>query len=230
MKHGMRISEAITKQTKQRYVAGKMRTGSVKQKVVQADVQRKTDDNLPAVQGDELPTGRQRYSPAQTAAIKNQMIYDLVESQRIMIGKHTDGVDLSDFDSVRLIADEYMKICADQKRAPSLEGLCGCLGISRPWLYEYLKQHGDTASAKYIDRLRTMWVAGKIALAEKGALDAGMVIFQLKNSGLGYSDAQKMELIVAQTEQPWERRPAWAYGMDEETYVQKMLEGIPDDE
>lgn len=205
-----------------------MRTGSVKQKVVQADVQRKTDDNLPAVQDDALPTGRQRYSPALTAQIKNQMISDVVEAQRVMLGKHTTGIDLNDFESVQLVTDEYMKHCADLKITPSIEGLCGCMGLSRPWVYQYLQTHGESESAKFIDRLRTMWIAGKVALAEKGALDAGMVVFQMKNSSLGYSDAQKMEIIVAQNPDPMANRPAWAYGMEESEYVKKMIEALPD--
>lgn len=191
------------------------------------DVQRKTEDvNMPVASAETLSAEKQRYSPAQTAAIKNQMISDVVEAQRVMIGKHTDGVDLSDFNSVRLVADDYMKQCKELKIAPSIEGLCGCMGLSRPWLYEYLRQHGDSPTAKFIDRLRTMWVAGKIALAEKGALDAGMVVFQMKNSSLGYSDAQRMEVVVAQNPDPDANRPAWAYGMDEKKYREKLLESI----
>lgn len=194
-------------------------------------MQRKTEDvNMPVASAETLSAEKQRYSPAQTAAIKNQMISDVVEAQRIMIGKHTDGVDLSDFNSVRLVTDDYMKQCNELKIAPSIEGLCGCLGLSRPWLYEYLRQHGDTPTAKFIDRLRTMWVAGKIALAEKGALDAGMVVFQMKNSSLGYSDAQKMEVVVAQNPDPDANRPRWAWGMDEETYMKKIIEELPDED
>lgn len=207
-----------------------MRTGSVKQKVVQADVQRKTDDNLPAVQDDALPTGRQRYSPALTAQIKNQMITDVVEAQRVMLGKHTTGIDLNDFESVQLVTDEYMKHCADLKITPSIEGLCGAMGLGRSWVYEFIRMHGDTESAKYIDRLRTMWIAGKVALAEKGALDAGMVVFQMKNSALGYSDAQKMEIIMAQNPDPNANRPPWAYGLSDEEYCKKLIEDIPYDD
>ena len=224
VQHGISISVNTMHATVQRYVAGRKRTGRGKQKVVQTDVQRKTDDHLPAVQDDALPTGRQRYSPAQTAAIKNQMISDVVEAQRVMLGRHTTGIDLNDFESVKLVTDEYMKHCADLKITPSIEGLCGCMGLSRPWVYQYLQQHGDTETAKFIDRLRTMWIAGKVALAEKGALDAGMVVFQMKNSSLGYSDAQKMEIIVAQNPDPNANRPQWAYGLSEEEYMKKIVE------
>ena len=224
VQHGQRISVATTKRTVTRYVAGRMTTGSVKQKVVQKDVQRKTDDNLPAVQGADLTASKQRYSPAQTAAIKNQMISDVVEAQRVMLGRHTTGIDLNDFESVKLVTDEYMKHCADLKITPSIEGLCGAMGLGRSWLYQFIRQHGDTESAKFIDRLRTMWIAGKVALAEKGALDAGMVVFQMKNSNLGYSDAQKMELIVAQNPDPNANRPPWAYGLSEEEYTKKIVE------
>lgn len=230
MKHGMRIREAITKQTRHVSKGGRMRTGSVKQKVVWQDVQRKTDDNLPAVQDTDLTAGKQRYSPMQTAAIKNQMISDVVEAQRVMLGRHTTGIDLNDFESVRLIADEYMKHCADLKITPSIEGFCGAMGLGRSWVYEFIRQHGDTASAKYIDRLRTMWIAGKVALAEKGALDAGMVVFQMKNSNLGYSDAQKMELIVAQNPDPMANRPRWAYGLSDDEYYKRLIEDLPDDD
>ncbi len=188
-------------------------------------MQRKTEENALATIDDNVPA-KQRYSPALTAQIKNQMISDLVEAQRVMIGKHTTGIDLADFDSVCAVTDEYMAQCADMKITPSIEGLCGCMGISRPWLYEYLQRHGDTPSAKFIDRLRTMWIAGKIALAEKGALDAGMVVFQMKNSSLGYSDAQKMEIIVAQNPDPMANRPPWAYGLSEEEYTKKIIEEI----
>ena len=98
------------------------------------------------------------------------------------------------------------------------------MGLGRSWLYQFIRQHGDTESAKFIDRLRTMWIAGKVALAEKGALDAGMVVFQMKNSNLGYSDAQKMELIVAQNPDPNANRPQWAYGLSEEEYTKKIVE------
>lgn len=102
------------------------------------------------------------------------------------------------------------------------------MGLSRPWVYQYLQTHGESESAKFIDRLRTMWIAGKVALAEKDALDAGMVVFQMKNSSLGYSDAQKMEIIVAQNPDPMANRPAWAYGMEESEYAKKMIEALPD--
>ena len=129
VQHGISTSVTTTRKTNQKYVAGRMRTGSVKQKVVQTDVQRKTDDNLPAVQNDDLIASKQRYSPAQTAAIKNQMISDVVEAQRIMLGRHTTGIDLNDFESVKLVTDEYMKHCADLKITPSIEGLCGAMGL-----------------------------------------------------------------------------------------------------
>lgn len=171
-----------------------------------------------------------KYSPAQTAEIKNKQITAVIESQRAMLKRRTRGIDLFDFSQAQQTADEYMEMCSATDTYPNFEGLCAAFGLSRPWVYQFIRTHPEHETAKYLDRLRNAWISGKFALSEKGALDSASVIFQAKNSMMGFTDRHELEVVAALPEDERARRPEWAQTLSNEEYKKVLFESIPIDE
>ena len=145
-----------------------------------------------------------------------------------MIHRFKNKTNLNDLEQVMAIAEEYQRNCAELSVLPNVEGFCASLGISRDWLYQFLESHDETESARYIDVLRHVWASNRQSLAETEDINPAAAIFVLKNSGMNFADKCDYQ-VMAKTEQPWERRPPWAYGMSDDEYAKKLLESIPDD-
>ena len=229
VKHGENTSGCIMRRTSRKSKVGSVITGhGVRRRVRtvkhrRTDTMKASDNNLPAVQDNG------RYSPTQTAAIKNAQISGLITTQKEMLKRRTHGVNLYDFEQVRLTAEEYMGECADTSTYPSFLGLAAYLGLGRSWLYQFIRQNGEHETAKYLDRLRHTWASGKIALAEKGVLSDAAVLFQLKNAKLGFADRTEIEMVSATGDEEM-KRPPWAWGLSDEEYCKRLLEDIPMDD
>ena len=76
-----------------------------------------------------------------------------------------------------------------------MEGLAASLGVSRRWLYQFLTDHSDEESAKFLEQFRTTSTAIRIAAADRGAADATISIFLLLNSSMGYTNDHRIELV-----------------------------------
>ena len=166
----------------------------------------------------------ERYSPEKTSLVRKQAIRDAINSQKNLFLKSKDRIDISDLDALTERASAYIDGCQTAGLVPNLEGLSCCCGFSRAWLYQYLKDHRDSESAKFIDRLRLGWASLRMSLAETKVLDPASAIFVLKNSNLGFAD--KTEYEVTQTENNDPYRPSWAIGLPEPVYRKRLMEQI----
>ena len=136
----------------------------------------------------------ERYSPRETSLIRKQAIQQAINSQKDLFLKSKDMVDISNINALTDRATEYIDACQNAGLVPNLEGLACCCGFSRAWLYLYLKEHPETESAMFIDRLRLGWASLRMSLAETKVLDPASSIFVLKNSNLGFADRTEYEV------------------------------------
>lgn len=136
------------------------------------------------------------YNPKQTDEVRKSAIRKAIQSQRQLL-RATERIDISDLSALQEKAQLYMSSCEAAGVLPNLEGLASICGFSRQWLYEYLREHHDAVSARFIDSLRLAWSSLRISLAESKNLDPAVSIFILKNSGLGFSDRQEIEFSQA---------------------------------
>lgn len=164
----------------------------------------------------ELPE-EQPYSPAITQETKAQAIRQALNGQKALMVRSTGRVDISDVEAVEQAAGKYVDDCKTAGILPNLVGLCCILGISRQWMYQYLREKPNSESAQFINKLRMAWTSLRISLAERQILSAPTTIFLLKNSGMGFADVP-----LDNTETPMQidpNRPSWAYGMSESEYA-----------
>lgn len=160
---------------------------------------------------------QQKYSPAQTAQIKESQIRDIVRSYNVLPSKR---IDIKDVNLVKACAYNYIEKCADSGIIPSFEGLCYVMGCSRKWAYEFCRLHPEHETSKYLDEYRTQLGAIRVAAAERGAIDPTFTIFILKNSGLDYSD--KHEITFEQS------NILESMNEDSEKAKQRILESLPE--
>ena len=168
---------------------------------------------------------QQRYNPQQTAAIRKATVQDVLLAQTDLVKKAGTRTDLDDVEAVRRVAEEYTAVCADIGIVPNLTGLCARLGLSRSYVYRFIREHGaDNPTGQFLNQMRLSWASARMALAERGVLDTAMSIFILRNSGLNLSNRDEPEVEVE--EDKYKDRPRWAYGMSDEQYQEKLMEEL----
>ena len=138
--------------------------------------------------------------------------------------RSTGRVDISDVEAVEQAAGKYVDDCKTAGILPNLVGLCCILGISRQWMYQYLREKPNSESAQFINKLRMAWTSLRISLAERQILSAPTTIFLLKNSGMGFSDVPSDNSETSMQADP--NRPEWAYGMSESEYAEAVRKRI----
>lgn len=165
---------------------------------------------------------QQRYSPQQTAAVRKAAVQDVLLAQTDLLKKASTRTNLNDVEAVQRATEEYVAVCADVGIVPSMEGLAARLGLSRSFVYRFIREHGeDNPTAAYLNQARLSWASARMALAERGMLDSAMSIFVLRNSGLNFSNRDEPEVDV---EEKHNDRPPWAWGMSDEEYLKRVLE------
>lgn len=177
----------------------------------------------------DFPTIRQtdkpaRYSPQQTQDIRKAAVKDVLNAQTTLLKKAEKRTDISDLGEVKKVVDGYLTACADVGICPNLEGVFAQLGVSRSYGYRYIRENPDSDAAKFLGQVRLMMASARMSLSERGLLDNAMSIFILKNSGLNFADRHELE--IDQVDQ--DTRPAWAHGLSEEKYIEKLIEALPD--
>ena len=169
-----------------------------------------------------LDTESGRYSPEKTAEVRKAAIRQAIRANKHLYVRSKERIDINDIEALERTALSYVDGCDAAGLPPNLEGLCCACGFSRQWLYQFLREHPKSESAKYLDSLRLGWASLRLSLAESKQLDPATVIFALKNSGIGFSDRQEVELVQSDPLQ----------GLDAEGARRRLIEGIPveDDE
>ena len=158
------------------------------------------------------------YSPEKTAEVRKSAIRQAIRASRHLYVKSKERVNISDIEAVERAALSYVDACDAAGLPPNLEGLCCACGFSRQWLYQFLHDHPEHESAKYIDGLRLGWASLRMSLAESKQLDPASVIFALKNSGMGFSDRQEVEIV-----QPTDPM----HDLDAEAARRRLIDAIP---
>ena len=166
----------------------------------------------------------QRYSPQQTAAIRKAAVQDVLNAQTDLLIKADTRTNLNNLEDVQRVTREYVTMCGDVGIVPNLEGLAARLGLSRSYTYRFIREHGeDNPTAAFLNQQRLSWASARMALAERGMLDSPMSIFILRNSGLNFSNRDEPEVDV---NEKYNDRPAWAYGMSDDEYHEKLMEEL----
>lgn len=174
---------------------------------------------------------QQRYSPQQTAAIRKAAVQDVLNAQTDLLIKADVRTNLNDVEAVQRVTREYVAMCGDVGIVPNLEGLAARLGLSRSYVYRYIREHGeDDPTARYLNQARLSWASARMCLAERGMLDSAMSIFVLRNSGLNFSNRDEPEVDVESRD----TKPPWLRGLSEEEETKRIREYLelaaPDDE
>ena len=111
------------------------------------------------------------------------------------------AVNFNDLEAVQERTLEYLNACANTGSFPSMMGLASYgFGVSRQALYWHLKNHPETETARFIDRVRDLIADVLSSAALQRNADSIMSIFILKN-GLGFSDRVEIEPIPQQMEE-----------------------------
>lgn len=166
---------------------------------------------------------RKTYSPRETAEVKNETLSKIIDAQHSM-RKADVRTDLHQTEEVKRITDEYFSKCRDAAICPSFEGIAAACGVSRKWMYEFMRLHPDSETTKYFQIVQTELAAIRTAAAEKGCVDPTFAIFTLLNSDQGYSNRHDVVIEPAQTN-PLEISPE-----DVEAVRSKYIEALPDDD
>lgn len=110
-------------------------------------------------------------------------------------------VDFNDIEDVKTRTREYLDACAETGSFPSLMGLAAYgFGMSRRTLYWHLKNHPETESSRFIDRVRDLIADVLASAALNRHADSVVSIFVLKN-GLGFSDRVEIEPVAPHAEE-----------------------------
>lgn len=160
------------------------------------------------------------YDASKTQAARAAAISEVVALQNSLLQKNPTKTDLSDVEAVRDVAESVMQHCAEAGVLPNVEVLAASLGISRRYFYDYLQHHKDSATAKYLETLRTGWAGLREMAMDRGAADATASIFILLNSAMGYSNQHTVEVVQPQT--PLEQT-------DTAAARARILASLPDD-
>ncbi|MBR1606977.1 MAG: hypothetical protein IJ664_04635 [Clostridia bacterium] len=161
-----------------------------------------------------------KYSPAQTQAVKAETIGDIVAAQARLLEKAPTKTDLNDLQAVKTVLSSYMQECACAGCLPTFEGAAAMLGFSRRGLYDRLERYPDSELAAYLDRMRTMWTAMRIAAADRGAVGETLSIFLLLNSSQGFSNQHQIQI-----EQPAAPLPS---ATESDAARRRILEALPE--
>ncbi|MBQ6175057.1 MAG: hypothetical protein IJK28_10580 [Clostridia bacterium] len=172
----------------------------------------------------------QRYSPQQTAAIRKAAVQDVLLAQTNLLEKADTRTNLKNVEDVQRVTAEYINMCADVGIVPNLEGLAARLGLSRSYIYRYIRESAETdPTAAFLNSQRLAWASARMALAERGMLDSPMSIFILRNSGLNFSNRDEPEVDVEEQD----KKPPWLRGLREEEESKRLreyLQCLTDDE
>ena len=110
-------------------------------------------------------------------------------------------VDLSSLEDVQNRTREYLDACTETGTFPSLMGLAAYgFGMSRRTLYWHLKEHPETETSRFIDRVRDLIADVLSSAALNRNADNVTAIFCLKN-GLGFSDRVEIEPVAPQKDE-----------------------------
>lgn len=132
--------------------------------------------------------------PEQTAAVRALAVSDSIDSLIDTMKRNPERTDLHDVGAVQRMATIYMETCRDKAILPTLEGFACVLGVNRRWIYQFIKQYPESASAMLIRQLQTGWAAVRIAATDRGAADKTMSIFLLLNSDQGYTNEHQITI------------------------------------
>lgn len=130
---------------------------------------------------------------------RNEIISSAIKRQlEVMRNPDLKKVKLADTESVRQRTQAYFDRCLVNGAYPSISGLCAEFGISRQYLYDYIRTHSDETT-DFIASVRESICDMLSDVALKGQANCITSIFLLKN--LGYSDKTEIEINGAYAEQ-----------------------------
>lgn len=131
--------------------------------------------------------------------LKAEALTAVIDQQMTLLKRVKDRgrVDLNKIDEVEMAAEAYMESCKQSNVYPSMLGFSAACGISRQWMYEYIRTH-DNETSNYLDRLRSAWAAIIAQMGLSRQCSEPVAIFLLKNSGQGLSDRTDLDITARQ--------------------------------
>lgn len=165
---------------------------------------------------------QQGYSPMITQQAKQEAIQSAVQGNTDLLKETVKRSDISNVEEVKAVVGQYIDNCSKVGLMPNFMGVAAALGLSRVWLYQYLREHSNSESAQYLNQLRHAFASIRISLAERGILDPAICIFTLRNSKLGLSNTPEASEQEESITFDADREP-WAYGLSDEEYAAERV-------
>lgn len=104
-------------------------------------------------------------------------------------------IDLNDTETVKRITYGYMQNCSETGAIPTVMGLAASLGISRQWLNLFLREHPNSATAKFLDVTKEVFADAITQAGFYKHIGETLAIFILKNCA-SMSDRLEVEAIA----------------------------------
>lgn len=164
-----------------------------------------------------------KYTPRETAQVRTETISKIVSAHNIFT-KAAVRTSLYDTDAVKRIVFEYFSKCEEAGIVPNFEGVAAACGVSRKTAYQFLREHPESETTKFLEVVQTALAAIRSAAAEKNAINATFAIFSLLNSNLEYTNKHEIEFS-----QP-PQNPLEISNEDMEAVRKRYLDALPDDD
>lgn len=133
--------------------------------------------------------------PEISAQQRQEQIAKAVRQQRENLARNVGRrVNLRDPVEMQAEIDDYLQSCEKHGQVPTMLGFAAHCGYTRLNLYAFLRNHPEDESAKLLDNFRSGSAAILAAASMNRSTDNATSIFLLKNSNLGLSDRQEVEL------------------------------------
>ena len=141
---------------------------------------------------------RQAIYKIEATAINQAAISDLVTEAAEGMARiaSAEKVPLDNVKEVQIATGLYMQSCADKSMMPTMSGLAGALGYTRQALYIYIKRHGNTETAAWLQECSDRFGEIVMQAALSGNVSAIPAIFTVK-ARYGWREDQDLPLIEA---------------------------------
>ena len=134
----------------------------------------------------------------ETAAVNDARISEIVTSLadgvENLIGDR-QKVSLSDLDTIQAVTVRYIRKCSQSAALPTVSGLAKALGVSRQAIYDHIRQHPKSETAKWFEDISDSFGEAMMQAALTGTVAPVPAIFIAK-ARFNWRDAITIETPV----------------------------------
>lgn len=125
---------------------------------------------------------RQAIYKVEATAINQAAITDLITEAAEGMARiaSAEKVPLDNVQAVQIVTGRYMQSCAEKSMMPTMSGLAGALGYTRQGIYNYIKRHGNSETAVWLQECSDRFGEIVMQAALSGNVSAIPAIFTVK--------------------------------------------------